>query len=240
MCGAAVVVAFFTVSRGKLGTYVLPAMPPLTIIVAPFLRRLAGGGPLDAVERRLVGGGAAALAVACLVAWPVVHALGGRDGGVWRDVTPLAVVGVPLGLALLAAARWRPRALPAAIAGGAVVVFALFYGAAAPRISDVVSDAPLAALVLRHGAPGAPVLALNAQVNSLVFYLRRRVQPVSTDAALRAARERSPVVFVVTSPRHAPVVARAGGFVRWDGTGKHDLWASAPPPAIARAGRDGS
>ena len=229
-----VVVGFFSASSGKLGTYVLPAFPPLALLLGPYCWRVATEGPSSPTERRLLVGGVALIALVCVLTWPLLAAFArGRDGGAWRDVIPLAGLGIPLGAAALALAVRRPTSAPAAVGAAMVAIVVCFYTLAAPRVSDVVSDAPIAATIARHGGPEVPVVVYSAQTPSLVFYLRRPVRHVASADGMRRARERRPLVFLVTGTRHAAVVHQAGGFWLWQSTGKHLLFASQPPPTAA-------
>jgi len=231
------VVAFFSVARGKLGTYILPALPPLALLVGPYCARLARGEPPTARERRLVIAGVGFVGLVLLLTWPVLAlVVADRDGGAWRGVVPFAAVGIPLALVVLGLARWRLAMAPPAVGLAMTGLLLTFYTFAAPRVSAVVGDAALAATIARYGGD-APVLAHGAQVPSLIFYLRRPVAVKESPQQIRAARERGGLVFLVTSPRHDDVVVEAGGFWLWQTTGKHVLYASTPPPdGLARAG----
>src|SRR5262249_45730190 len=76
VCWAVGVIGFFSLSRGGLGTYVLPAMPALALLTGRFVSAQGQSAPL--LERRLVLGGLAVGAVLALLALVATHEGAGR------------------------------------------------------------------------------------------------------------------------------------------------------------------
>jgi 4-amino-4-deoxy-L-arabinose transferase-like glycosyltransferase len=225
------VLVFFTLSRGKLGTYVLPAFPPLALLVGRYLAGLRARADLAPRERRLLAGGVAGIAIVCLAAAPVALAVTSRIyGGAWRTTSLLATAAIPLGLALpLLLRRRRWDLLPVAVGGGMLVLITLFYRWGAPQISAVVSEAPLARLIAARGTDEtAPIIAYDVRTPSLLFYLHRPVQRLTRPAELTRVLASHPLVFVVSSPRHVPEILAAGQLYPWHTSGRHVLYASRP------------
>src|SRR5262249_2077585 len=101
VCWAVGVVGFFSLSRGGLGTYVLPAMPALALLTGRFVSARARSALLP--ERRRVLGGLGVGAVLALLVLVATHAGAGR----WTPV--LEPVALPsLALVLLAAVFLAP------------------------------------------------------------------------------------------------------------------------------------
>lgn len=225
---ATVVIGFFTLSSGKLGTYVLPAFPPLAVLTGRHVARLLSGEASEP-ERRLTRGGLWVVAVMLVVAPVAVAVAGWReyDGAHFRtSLLALALVPAGVGLAWMIRRDALARAA-AAIAAGAVAGILLFYGVAAPRIGETHSGRALARVLAAH--PGAPVATYQVRPASLVFYLGRPVPEVNRMRRLARLADEQPLVFVVTSPRHVPALVAAGRWYPWLGGPRRVLYGTRPP-----------
>jgi 4-amino-4-deoxy-L-arabinose transferase-like glycosyltransferase len=227
------VLLFFTLSRGNLGTYVLPATPPLALLTGRYVSRLQScDRDLAPGERRLLVAGVVTLAVLCFAAVPALLAVASRlYAGVWRSTSLLSVMAVPFGVALLGLlGRRRCDLLPLVIGSGMLMIIAVFYGWAAPRISAVVSEAPLAQMIAVHASDGhpAPIVAYDVRTPSLLFYLHRAAYRTANPAQLARVLAGHPLVFVVSSPRHVPEMLATGRLYPWQTLGRHVLYASRP------------
>lgn len=226
------IVVFFSLARGKLGTYILPALPPLALLTGRYVDDLMRRRSLPAVERRLIGGGIMVAAAVFVLAAPVLMALSARIyDGAWITTSLLAVVMIPVGFVLILFLRrgWHhvtPIPLGVGIAGG----FLVFYTWAAPSISAVRSEAPLAAAIADGGAQAsaAPIVAYSVRTPSLLFYARRPVREIDRPKTLERILTEHPLVFVVTSPKHLPTVLAAGALFPWHTEGRHVLYATQP------------
>jgi 4-amino-4-deoxy-L-arabinose transferase-like glycosyltransferase len=201
---AGCIVLFFTCSRGKLGTYVLPAMPPLALVTGRLLATLHEGSSEAAdrrwVDRALVVAGVLFAAAAPAIVWVAAWEHGGAFAPFGWGALPL----VPLG-ALVAWLAWRARTRTAAavVALGTAVTVLGFYGAVAPALSDVVGDAVLARAI-RTADPTreTPVIAYRTQNASLLFHLERPVPRLDRKRRLLARLAEAPKTFVVTRSVH--------------------------------------
>jgi len=165
-----IVVLFFTLSSGKRGLYVLPAVPALAMAAAPWLPELLR----RAGTRRLGFGLACALVGIALVA-AVYFAIDGaaaarivRDFGI-QPLLPLAVAAV-LGAIPLALLRWKDGWL----AYGAVLVaiLATVGFVVYPRIDDVRSGRALMER-LEQASAAYPELGLASPKEQYLLELRR-------------------------------------------------------------------
>jgi len=235
VCWVLGVLVFFSLASGKLGTYILPALPPLALLTGRAVAAVAAREALSPLERRLLAGGITAAAVLFLVAAPVLMVLSARIyGGAWMTTSVLAAVLLPVGALLVILVRQgryhlAPVTLAAGFAGGLLV----FYTWGAPAISAVRSEAPLAAAIAAatdEGAATAPVVAYSVRTPSLLFYLRRPVREVDHPPVLTRILSKHPLVYVVTSPKHVPTVLASGTLFPWHTDGRHVLYASTPAP----------
>ena len=243
ICWTLGVLVFFSLARGKLGTYILPALPPLALLTGRYVSELVQMQEIAALERRLVAGGVMVAATVFLVAVPVLCILSLRIyGGAWVKTSLLASVMIPVGGGLVWLVRrgWH-QISPIALGAGFAMGLLIFYTWAAPSISAVRSEAPLAAAMLRGGvaeAAAAPIVAYSVRTPSLLFYVRRPVHEIDRPRQLKSFLEKHPLVFVVTSPTHLPIVLEAGTLFPWHTGARHVLYASRPP-AVTKGDQDG-
>lgn len=226
---AAAVVALFTLSKGKLAHYILPAFPPLALLVARHLARVTAG---DASPReiRLTRAGLWAVAALFALAPPIAIGIareqyGGALATTSLGFLPLVAPAVCLALLLR---RGRVREATLVLAGTAVAMVVLGYLVMAPPLAAIRSDAALArvlaATVPEHAT--APLVAYRGRSFSLSFYLRRPVLLLDRPRQLRALLAEHQLVFLVTSLRNVDEVLAAGPFVPWRVGPRRGLFAS--------------
>jgi hypothetical protein len=137
---------------------------------------------------------------------------------------------------LVLAAVWRLRGITAAtrvIAPAAIGLALVFYLRGAPAVSRVTSEAAIADAIAAR--IDAPIVSYNVTPASLMFYVDRRVERVSRPPALRRALAERQFAWIVTSPRHVEELARIARVYPWVTTGRHVLYATAPPATMAAA-----
>ncbi|MCW5893905.1 MAG: glycosyltransferase family 39 protein [bacterium] len=231
---ATIVVALFSLSSGKQAIYVLPALPPLALLVgralAGWLSDARGLPPLAQL-----GLGLAALG--CIVAPPIalVAATWTYDGRL-APAAWLAWGAIPAGILVLwLLTRRRDAAALAALALAMAAGLHVFHTVALPRLADVVSMAPLAAAARAHVPPDAnvPIVAYEIRAASLSFALERPVRHLHRPRQIARLRVRHPLVLVATTRRHRDVLDRAGPwYVWWEGP-RRLLLGSVPRPTAA-------
>jgi hypothetical protein len=227
---AALVVGFFSLSRGKLATYVLPAFPPLAVLLGVALARVEEDA-LDPTDRRLARGGllatAALLAIAAVGA-PVAGALA-YDGALGAEAR-LALLLLPAAAGVV----WLVRrdALAAAartLAGVTVAALLVFHGAVAPGAARISSTAPLGDVILAAGLPAdTPIVAYGVQAPALGFTLARPIRLVDRRRVLAGLVAEAPLVLVVTSAKHLDAVRAAGVTHVWAAGPRRLLLGSRP------------
>jgi 4-amino-4-deoxy-L-arabinose transferase-like glycosyltransferase len=231
---SAIVVLVFSCSRGKLATYVLPALPPLAMLTARALELLP-----TASRRvgRLAGAGVGSLAIALLASVAIVARI---DHARWREVIDTAawhLLLVPASAIVLLVCWWRGGIVGAtrAFAPCMLAVALVFYVDVAPIVSRMASERPLAAVITAH--PDAPIVSYDVTPASLMFYVGRPIVRLHRPRRLRELVDEHPFAWIVTSPRHVDAIARAVPVYPWVTAGRRVLYATRPAGEIVTAGR---
>ncbi len=240
LCWAVAVVGFFSLSRGKLPTYVLPAFPPLAVLTALGLEALSRGSAGARWIGRWAYGSRISITVVVLVALvagvPLLWWLGEPELAKALFLCAAAGAGV-LGLT-----TWR-MCLPERVSGTMTTVVAattvaliVFYCAAGPVIGRRYSLRD-AAWTIQSWAPTAEIVSFHAGDHSLLFYLGKPVRRVRTAAEAAAAlREGRPVVLLAKQRALPEICAAVGAplVVVWQG--ERDKLMLARPTWVAGPG----
>ncbi len=174
-CACAFIMLFFSASDSKLVTYILPVLPPLSILLAAYFDRLI---EQRQAWSRALSLGALSLAALLVVVAAVGVALGPRA---LRDVGASPGWAIALGSVLLlwglsvGSGAWRRRAgeMVAAVAGGFVVVMSCGFLMLA-HIAPGLTTAPLIQRI-RPGLMRQGQMASLGFIQSLSFYTGQRV-----------------------------------------------------------------
>jgi len=240
---AVLVVAFFSISDSKLIPYVLPAVPPLALLVGRFLAGLSGDPAReDAGPPSPPNGGRTALAAlavlglaeaAFVVFWPGPAA--GTKGRILYETLGGFRPALAAGFALTGIVPWAlhragsKAAFPALAAGSALVWSLLF--ASLPRYDAFQSTKPLAEALAPRLRPGDEIVTYHRYYQTLPFYLRRRVDVVAYAGELEYGMEHEDT--------RAWMIDEAELWRRWRGPGRVYLVAESSklPPALALGSR---
>lgn len=165
--------AFLTLAKSKLVTYILPAFPAVAILAADAWLRLEDGQVSAAVRgwfRRLTLTTCGLGLFALPIVLRVVHRRFGVEVG---PATVLAAVAVSLALAWPTWLAWRDRLVECAWASTAVLAacFLFVMGAIMPTLADGESARDVARYFNAQGALPARLTLLDERIGSLVFYL---------------------------------------------------------------------
>jgi 4-amino-4-deoxy-L-arabinose transferase-like glycosyltransferase len=228
---AVVVVLLFTLPRGKLATYVLPAMPALALVIGRYWSALTRSVP-GVGEGRALRAGAGTLAILALGAPLVSLAVTAREaGGTWLPLAACSLVLCPFGavVAWLVADR-RTAYAPPVVVAAMLAGFAVFYAYGAPTVSSVFSDDAIArAIMAADPSRKAPVVAFGTYGGSLPFYLDRPVRRLESPRRLQRVLARRPLVFIMTHRWQVRGLRRLPTLWVWR-EGRHLLLASQPRP----------
>ncbi len=169
MVWAGVVVAFFSLSQGKLATYILPALMPLALLAGKALAEFISGG----ADWRGARGLRISLLVWTCVGWLLVGLYGWRPGA----LAPLLKQGeflapwLPLALVLLALtplAALVLRRLEVLVAGALLLGLILPLGM--NRMAVQRSPRELGLTLKEHWQPGAALVGVYLYSQGLSFY----------------------------------------------------------------------
>lgn len=169
---AGIVVAFFSLSAGKLLTYILPAMPPLAILCARLVERTLAEGRRAGLVRTgwlllvagLVTSACAAILPLLLAHWRV------------RAVAPfLFAAALPMTLAGLLVARLAARGRLIAAVGALAAGWALIFAVALSGRGVANEYRALALAARAELRPDDRLVAYRKYVQGLPFYTGRRV-----------------------------------------------------------------
>jgi 4-amino-4-deoxy-L-arabinose transferase-like glycosyltransferase len=187
-CWAGFVFLFFSASQSKLVPYILPALPPLAVLIG--LAMEATESADDRLRSWVRTGGVAGACGLALLAAVLLWASLGRVAQLSAGFTPaLFAFALPaLAVSLVAAWLWRRqglerfRALMVLAAASALVVGCLV--TLGPRVSERLSTARIARVLAGRLAPGDEVYAYRCYPQTLPFYLRRLISAVDLQGEL--------------------------------------------------------
>jgi 4-amino-4-deoxy-L-arabinose transferase-like glycosyltransferase len=230
LCWAGMVIGVFSLSHGKLATYILPALPPLAVVTAR-----AVGVVRTPAERQLAGVGLALLVATLLAALPTAMAI---DHARWSVVIAAArphLLLLPACAVVLTAWWWRRgiRVATTLIAPFVVLVGLVFYREVAPAVSRMAGEQAIARVIATR--LDAPIVSYAVTPASLMFYVERPILRVSRIGPLRRALAEQQFTWIVTSHRHVEELGRVATVYPWVTTGRHVLYATAPAAAMASA-----
>lgn len=195
-----VVFMFFTLSRAKLATYVLPLFPPLALMVAGYLRGIVDA-PTAVRARALalptwIWMGALTVAVMVIaIGIPVRY-----PNFAWQAAPVLALLVFPLA-AFLLARRQRWEAIPAVILVATLASQMLFYRSGAPIVNEF-SSLRAAANVARALPDDARVVAYKTRGHSFTFYAERPLTRLRSPEAVAAALGDEAPVGLLTKAKY--------------------------------------
>jgi 4-amino-4-deoxy-L-arabinose transferase-like glycosyltransferase len=177
-CWGGFVFLFFSASQSKLVPYILPAIPPLAVLIA---LALAAAGEEDRLRSWVRAGGVAGALLLAVLAAALLWISLGRVSEVSTGVIPslLALALSTLAACLLSAWFWR-RERPVGVMGLAVAALApvLLVGSLVslgPRASQRLSAEPIARFLAGRLAAEDEVYAYRCYPQTLPVYLRRLV-----------------------------------------------------------------
>ena len=203
------VVGFFSLSGCKLVTYVLPAFPPLAVLVASTLSIVTThdrDAEIPTWTHRAVLSALLVLSLAGAVALAVFFAQ------MLPAKLPLAALPLtavpPLIYGWRRVTAGRHSAAIAAVAAFTLVNASLYYLAVAPALNEVYSYEQPAHLV-RSSPEDVALYTYKASAYSLEYYAERLTHELKTPEDIARALAGTDPVVLVTRNRHLPAIRRA-------------------------------
>jgi len=186
---------FFSLSDSKLGSYILPIIPALALLLGRELARLKRG---DAMLSALFG---IALAIAALWQAPALQQHGGKiPVEMYQTFLPwlMAGSGVLLlaGIAAFLFAYFSRVTASLALLAAGMFLATQTVSAGAQVLSPVYSQRSLAAQVAPYAKPDMPFYSLNDYPQSLPFYLGRTLTVVAYMGELEFGIGREPQKWI--------------------------------------------
>jgi 4-amino-4-deoxy-L-arabinose transferase-like glycosyltransferase len=223
----ATVFCFFSLSRNKLGGYILPLFPPLALLMGDFLRQATEPRAAKDMPARWIFGGALLWLLSVLFLSPITQAvLSKRDAQLLPFDPPISPS--VLLLVLLVSAQWlrRQRWVPWIVCFSVVWISAWLFSAKADDIAAVKGARSLALLVDSSAIKDFRAVALHAE--SFSFYLNTPVRDVlGPDVIDQMLQEPIPTVALVKE-RHIKKM-------NWDDSNRVFIWKRIPREAAVIA-----
>jgi len=226
-----VVFGFFTLSKAKLATYMLPAFPPLALVVGAYVvEAMRAPAGLQRSAFRIPG-----------LLWAAVMVVGsvGTVIGVairypaYASQSLIALVLLAFPLAVLAAlnrARWQ--AVPLLVLVGAFATHALFYRSGSAVVNEL-SSLRRAAEAARDLPGDAAIFAYKTRGHSFTFYDGRKVQRLRSAEDAASVLDRAEPAGVLTKARYLKHIREhltAPVCVWWQSAAGRVLLANVSPP----------
>jgi 4-amino-4-deoxy-L-arabinose transferase-like glycosyltransferase len=174
-------IIFFSISKSKLPGYILPAIPPCTILTADYLqrRRQEAASPLIVGAHAILSG----VFVAVMLIFPTFFLENTRLAFNARLIT-LGISAAVTVMIFLAVRRLGIRYLRYATLVPVVLLIAFIVKIAAPTLDEHYSARPIAVELQQLGTGGRTVAVLNVKrdvVYGLAFYRNQKVFNYSED-----------------------------------------------------------
>ena len=173
----ATVLLFFSLARNKLGTYILPLFPPLSLLAADAVSKFVAGEEKEKWRQRWTSYGSLLWLFLLLLVTPVGDVIfKSRHPQYFPLNFPWGFFSLLFLTAALAQALKRERWGPWLVAFSSVWLVLWFYGIKAHEISELRSTRSLAQVIIGIAAKDYRVIAIRSE--SLAFYLPNRIQVV--------------------------------------------------------------
>lgn len=209
------IIVFFSLSGSKRIPCVLPAIPPLAILIGRWLTRER---PADAAAWRWGWGACALLGVVFIAAVAVValepSLLRGAQLEGMRVWLGIAALGVAAGVALVCRYAWHNLHSRSGMAvfGMAVLFYAGVLGPPNARM-DIRGSKELARIVVQEAGPQDPVFHYRGLYQDFLYYAERTVQLVDTKSELE-------IDLDPTAGNGEVCVTSAEFYQRWNAPGR--------------------
>ncbi|MBI3767735.1 MAG: glycosyltransferase family 39 protein [Deltaproteobacteria bacterium] len=230
-----IVFVFFTLSRAKLATYLLPIFPALALMVATYLRDVLAAPAVVRARAFAIPTMVWAAAIVALTATIAIGTAVRYPAFGWRAASGLTLLVFPLaGFALARRQRWQT--IPVLIAVAALASQMLFYRTGVPIVNEF-SSLRAAAEVARALPENARILAYKTRGHSFTFYAGRTLTRVRAPEAVAAALEGEAPVGLLTKAKYLDRIQThltEPACVWWQGVSGRVFLANRPFPDTSR------
>jgi 4-amino-4-deoxy-L-arabinose transferase-like glycosyltransferase len=223
----ATVFCFFSLSRNKLGGYILPLFPPLALLMGDFLRKATKPWASKDMTAHWLFGAALVWLLSVLFLSSITQAVLSKRNAQLLPFDP-PIYPLLLLLLLLVSARWlrRRRWIPWIVCFSVIWISAWLFSTKADDVAAVKGARSLAMLVNSSATRDFRAVALRSQ--SFSFYLNAPVQDVSgPDVVDQMLQEPIPTVALVKE-RHIKKM-------NWDDSNRVFIWRRIPREAAVIA-----
>ncbi|MFQ5902968.1 MAG: ArnT family glycosyltransferase [Candidatus Binatia bacterium] len=198
---AATVLVFFSLSRNKLGTYILPAFPPLALLTGDLLRQFVEGKEARPWRLRWILYASLVWLFLLFSIFPVSEMiLRDRYPQYFASSPPLILASLFIMFAALGWVLRKERWTPWIVSFSSLWLVLWFYGTKAPEISELRGTRSLARIINGNAAKDYRVVAIRSE--SLSFYLSDPVQVVPHSALVESMLEESIPTIAVVKEKH--------------------------------------
>ena len=198
---AATVIVFFSLARNKLGTYILPAFPPLALLTGDVVGQFVAGQEAKPKRDRWILYGSLVWLFLLFAIPPLSEILlAHRYPQYFPLGLPLLFTALFFLLAVLAQTLRKERWTPWIVSFSSLWLVLWFYGDKAHDISELRSTRSLAQVVKGIAAKDYRVIAIRGE--SLPFYLSNRVQVVPHPAVVEGLLEEPIPTIALVKERH--------------------------------------
>jgi 4-amino-4-deoxy-L-arabinose transferase-like glycosyltransferase len=229
---------FFSLSRAKLATYLLPIFPALALLTATYLDRvLRAPAARRARAFRIPAVVWAASVAAIAVGTPIGVAL--AYPGYGRQAATALVLAIFPVVAWVVLRQGKWETVPVLVGVAALATQLLFYRAGVPVVNEF-SSLRGAAEVARDLPASAEVFAYKTRGHSFTYYAGRTVRRLRTPAAIAEALGRPGPTAALVKTRHLEVIRRSlhePVCIWWQSPSGRALLANVPRDGGAIAGR---
>lgn len=204
---ALTVLVFFSLSHNKLGTYVLPAFPPLALLTGDVLRRFFAESEQDSLIPRWILGSSFFWFGLLLFILPLTEiVLGSRYPQYLSEQPPVWPAAVFTGFGLIGSVAGKQKILPFLVLLSVLWLVAWFYEVKAPEVSGLRSARSMGQAINTNQIGEVRIAALDA--GSFSYYLSQPVQVVSHPGEIAALLGEPIPTVALVKDKHLRELAR--------------------------------
>lgn len=223
------VFAFFSLSNNKVGTYILPAFPPLALLTGDLFKQFTEEESRPWGKRWILC--ATFVWLFFLLSIPPLTEMILKHRN--PEYLPINISVLPTALfILLAALAWLVRKeiwVPWIVSLSSLWLVLWFYAEKAPQIWELRSTRSLTP-ILSKSRTISPHRIITTRAESLAFYLPHKIQVVRSSSVVKTMLRESVLTVAVVKKRRIAQMRRAGFYVWRGDSSNYGLVANFPDP----------